>query len=157
MIALEEIKHLIDLVTQHRVSALDVTKGDLRIRIEAAPAPARADAARPGAAAVGHAERPDSTDAERAPATEAAAGSGVAPEPMVIRAPTDGIVHLAPTPGAAPFVRVGQAVQPDDTVCVIEVMKMFHPVPATVGATIRTIRVEDGQSIGFDEVLFVLS
>lgn len=47
--------------------------------------------------------------------------------------------------------------QADDIVCVIEVMKMFHPVPATVGGTIRTIRVEDGQSIGYDEVLFVLS
>ncbi|HDR9759521.1 TPA: acetyl-CoA carboxylase biotin carboxyl carrier protein subunit [Burkholderia cepacia] len=156
MIALEEIKHLIDLVTQHRVSALDVTKGDLRIRIETAPTAVRTA----GAAAVepaAHADFERSDSATPAPATDAAAGSGVASEQLVVRAPADGIVHLAPTPGAPPFVRVGQTVQADDIVCVIEVMKMFHPVPATVGGTIRTIRVEDGQSIGYDEVLFVLS
>ena len=145
-IDLEDIKHLIDLAAQSGVATLDMTKDGMRVRIETGRGemPTAAVARTPAAAAPA-----------RAPA--AAVATVEAAEPAVIRAPTDGLIHLAPSPGAAPFVSVGQAVRPGDTVCVIEVMKMFYPVPATMGGTVRAIRVEEGQQVGFDEVLLDLA
>ena len=143
MIATEEIKRLIDLAVRNGLAALEMTSGDTRIRIETGAAAVRADT-HPAAAAGNEVPPPPKT------------GDGAAAAPDTVRAPTDGIVHLAPSPGAAPFVATGQLVHPGETVCIIEVMKMFFPVAAAVGGTVEAIRVADGQQVGFDEVLLVL-
>jgi acetyl-CoA carboxylase biotin carboxyl carrier protein len=149
MIPIEEIKCLIDLVYQSRIKTLDMTTGEMRIRIEAKSHTACATSNNSNSLIAESPHRP--------------AGAGAAIESATIsnrkeiRAPTDGIVHLTPSPGAPPFVSVGRKVKPEETVCVIEVMKMFFPVQATVDGTIQTIPVKDGQHIGFEEVLFVLS
>jgi len=79
------------------------------------------------------------------------------PDPwIVVRAPMVGTFYRAPAPGAAPFVEIGQAVQPDATVCIIEVMKLMNSIAAGARGVIREILVEDAQAVEYGQPLVVL-
>ena len=69
------------------------------------------------------------------------------PEGLVaVRAPMVGTFYLRPSPDQPAFVTVGGTVQADDTVCLVEVMKMFNTVKAEVAGTVERILVENGQA-----------
>jgi acetyl-CoA carboxylase biotin carboxyl carrier protein len=70
-----------------------------------------------------------------------------------VRAPITGIFYRAPSPGAAPFVEVGQRVTLDDTIGLIEVMKLMNNVPAGMTGTVVEICVENEQLVEFEQVL----
>jgi biotin carboxyl carrier protein len=74
----------------------------------------------------------------------------------VIRAPNLGTFYRAPKPGAPPYVEVGQRVEPDSEVCLIEVMKLFAPVRAGLAGVVREIRARDGEMVEFDQALIVV-
>ncbi len=71
-----------------------------------------------------------------------------------IASPMLGTFYRAEAPGAAPFVDVGARVEPDTTVCIIEVMKMMNSVPAGVSGTIAEICSENGHLVEYGEALF---
>ena len=89
---------------------------------------------------------------EPAPAAEASTApprEGI----VAVTAPMSGIFYRAPAPGAAPFVSVGSRVEPGDTVCIVEIMKLFNSIAAGVAGTVVGILVENegrvaaGQSV----------
>ncbi len=91
--------------------------------------------------------------AEPAPAREAPTW----PEgSIVIRSPMVGTFYRAPEPGARPFVDVGQAVEPDTTVCIIEVMKLMNSIPAGAWGTVMQILVQDAAAVEAGQPLIVL-
>ena len=91
---------------------------------------------------------------ERAVATSAAAISpDIPPGAVAIRAPMLGIFYRSPAPGEKPFVEVGQRVRADDTVCLIEVMKLFNSIRAGVDGEIVGIFAENSGLVEFDQVL----
>ena len=63
---------------------------------------------------------------------------------------------MAPKPGAKPYVEIGQRVQPDTDVCVIEVMKLFTSVQAGVTGVVRQVLVKDAELVEFDQPLFLI-
>jgi acetyl-CoA carboxylase biotin carboxyl carrier protein len=75
---------------------------------------------------------------------------------VVVRSPMVGTFYRAPVPGAAPFVEVGQAVGPDATVCIIEVMKLMNSIPAGARGVIREILVDDATAVEYGQQLVVL-
>jgi acetyl-CoA carboxylase biotin carboxyl carrier protein len=79
------------------------------------------------------------------------------PEGMVVvRAPNLGTFYRAPKPGASPYVSIGQKVEPETELCLIEVMKLFTSVTSGVGGTVRKILAEDSQLVEFDQPLFLI-
>ncbi len=84
------------------------------------------------------------------PVGEPAKHPGAVPSPMV------GTAYLAPSPGARPFVDVGQAVKAGETVLIIEAMKTMNQIPATRSGTVTQILVEDGQPVEFGEILMII-
>jgi acetyl-CoA carboxylase biotin carboxyl carrier protein len=92
--------------------------------------------------------------------SSSAAGQPVAtdfPEQfVVVRAPNLGTFYRSPKPGAPPYVSVGQPVDPDTEICLIEVMKLFTSVSAGVRGTVRRILAEDSQLVEFDQPLFLV-
>ena len=72
----------------------------------------------------------------------------------ILRAPMPGVFYLAPSPEEPPFVEVGSVISEDDTLCVIEAMKIFNEVKADFPCEILEILVEDTTAIGFDHPLF---
>lgn len=74
----------------------------------------------------------------------------------VIKAPLAGVVYHAPKPGAPPYVKVGQAINADDTVCLVEVMKLFQSVSAGIAGRITQVLVDDGSQIREGQALFAI-
>jgi acetyl-CoA carboxylase biotin carboxyl carrier protein len=103
------------------------------------------------------------TDGAGAMAPAAAVTREIAPAPtqvpegiVAIRAPMLGVFYRAPAPGEKPFVEVGQHVRADDTVCLIEVMKLFNSIRAGVDGEVVEILVENGGLVEFDQALIFI-
>ena len=75
---------------------------------------------------------------------------------VAVRAPNLGTFYRAPKPGAGPYVSVGQKVDADTEVCLIEVMKLFTNVLAGVAGTVQQILVEDTELVEYDQPLFLI-
>lgn len=86
-------------------------------------------------------------------AEKVAAKEGTAP----ITAPMVGTFYTTPEPGAPPFVAAGQQVTAETTVGLIEVMKVFNAVKASVSGVIAEICVENGQFVEYGQTLFLVS
>jgi acetyl-CoA carboxylase biotin carboxyl carrier protein len=146
---LRKLKKLIDLVQESGIAELEITEGEEKVRITRTQAggqtfyavPPAAPAAAPAVAAA----------AEVAPAAEPAL-----PEGHVVKSPMVGTFYRAPSPGAKPFVEVGQTVNAGDTLCIIEAMKLLNEIEADRGGVIKAILVENGQPVEYGEPLFII-
>ena len=93
--------------------------------------------------------------AANAEAASLQAAEPAASEPGLVdvRAPIVGTFYRAPQPGAAPFVEVGSAVQPDSVIAIIEVMKLMSSIPALTRGTVREILAQDAQFVEKGQLL----
>jgi acetyl-CoA carboxylase biotin carboxyl carrier protein len=111
--------------------------------IAAAPAPAGAPATTPTPTSTSTAARPEET--------------ALAPGEVAIRAPMLGTFYRAPAPGEPPFVEVGQHVRADDTVFMIEVMKLFSSIRAGIDGTVTRILATNESLVEYDQILIVIA
>jgi len=157
------VERLIDALDRSSVDFMKVDVGNLRITLgkgdpramaadspkpAPAPAPVSAAPAAPAPAAPASAPQPAAAPAPRPSAT----GEG-----KIVTAPMMGRFYAQPEQGAAPFVAVGSKVDADTTVCLIEVMKTFTAVPATMRGTITEVLVADEAIVEFGQPLFRIS
>ena len=75
---------------------------------------------------------------------------------VVIKSPMVGTFYRSPEPGAKPFVEVGQAVSPDTTVCIIEVMKLMNSLPAGTEGRVTHVLINDAQPVEMGQALIVI-
>lgn len=149
---LRKLKTLIELVEGSGIAELEISEGEERVRITrtiaAAPQPVYAPAPQPAAVPVAAAAPAAAPAAEPAkPAT---------PEGHVVKSPMVGTFYRSASPGAKPFVDVGQSVNSGDTLCIIEAMKLLNEIEADQAGTIKAILVENGQPVEFGQPLFVI-
>ncbi len=153
---LRKLKTLIDLVSESGISELEVTEGEGKVRIvknappvyvqqAAAPYPAQVAAPAPAA---GH--------PLEAPAG-AAAPAPAAPQGHVVTSPMVGTFYRSPSPGADPFVQVGDTVKEGQTLCIIEAMKLLNEIESDAAGVIKEILVENGQAVEYGQPLFVIA
>jgi acetyl-CoA carboxylase biotin carboxyl carrier protein len=155
----EDVLQILKMVEASNTDELHLEMGDLKLIIRRAnPRTER----REGAAGFVtelrspvFAERPVSvadTQADKASASSADETEGLIP----IQSPMLGTFYKAPKPGAPPFVEVGQWVSEEDTLCIIEVMKLFSTIKAGVRGRVVRICAEDGQMVEFKQTLFLV-
>lgn len=118
----------------------------------AAAAPA-AVAAAPVAAAPAV---PAAVTAAAAPAPASGPTTAALPDGHRVTSPSLGLFWRSPQPGAPPFVEVGQQVNAEDTVCIVEVMKLMNHVKAGVSGTVVAIPVANGAMVEFGETIVVI-
>ncbi|MDF2658352.1 MAG: acetyl-CoA carboxylase [Paenibacillus sp.] len=162
MFKLSEIKELIKLVDSTTVQELEIENEGSRLLIRkpnktesvvvAHPAPPTYNPyvqqvappavvpAAPGAAAA----EPEQPKAE--------------PEANLhkITSPMVGTFYSASSPGAAPYVNIGDRVNEKTTVCILEAMKLMNPIEAEVKGEIVEILVENGQLVEYGQTLFLV-
>lgn len=147
---LRKIKKLIELLEDSALSEMEISEGDNTIRLSRA---ARHQPP-PAAPAVAPAAVVDS------PATESPAGPADSadspPAGHVVVSPLVGTFYDAPSPDAAPFVTVGQAVAVGDTLCLIEAMKTFNHIDAEVAGTVSAVHKHSGEPVEYGEALFII-
>jgi acetyl-CoA carboxylase biotin carboxyl carrier protein len=137
----EDVLRIVELVKSTRFSEFRLKVGEIEVHLRrrngaAAGLPAAAEAA--------------------AIAPSSAAGRTFAPDAVLVRAPMVGTFYRAPAPGAAPFIEVGQHVDPDTTVCLIEVMKLMNSIAAEARGVVAEILVENGARVEHGDVLMVI-
>jgi acetyl-CoA carboxylase biotin carboxyl carrier protein len=146
---IRKVKKLIELLEESQIAEIEIHEGEESVRIS------RLQAAAPVAAApVVTAAAPVAA----APAPAAAAPAEPAkPEGHTVTSPMVGTFYEASSPGAKPFVEVGQQVNVGDTLCIIEAMKMLNQIEADKAGTVSARLVENGQPVEFGQSLFVIS
>lgn len=150
---LRKIKSLIQLLEESDVAEIEISEGEESVRISrtssaAVPAP-QVHAPVPAAApATAPAEPPPDTE-EEPPGDDLPAGHRVV-SPMV------GTFYSAPSPGAKPFVNVGDQVAEGDTLCIVEAMKMLNRIEADKGGAVRAILVENATPVEYGQALFII-
>ncbi len=75
---------------------------------------------------------------------------------MTLRSPMTGTFYCRPSPDEAAFVNQGATVTAGDTLCLIEVMKLYTTIEATADGVVESILAEDGKLVEFDQPLFVI-
>jgi len=78
------------------------------------------------------------------------------PEGHVVKSPMVGTFYRSASPGAKPFVEIGDDVQQGDTLCIVEAMKLMNEIEADATGAIKAILVENGQAVEFGQPLFVI-
>ena len=154
----DDVLHILKLIDESNFDYFQLEVGELKITVSkgdpipiaGAPAQSATVTATPPAAKPAPAA---TTAAPKAPTPKPAA----IPEGMVpITAPLLGTFYVAPEPGAPPFVKVGQQITEDTTVGLIEVMKVFNSVRATVKGTVVEVVAQNGQFVEFGQTLFIV-
>jgi len=71
-----------------------------------------------------------------------------------VESPMVGVFYRSPNPGAPPFVDVGDVVVPEQTLCLIEAMKLFNELKAELAGTVRAIHADNAAPVEFGQLLF---
>jgi len=145
---IRKVKKLIELLEESQIAEIEIHEGEESVRIS------RLQAAAPVAAAPVAYAAPASVSA--APA-ESLPAEPAKPEGHTVTSPMVGTFYEASSPGAKPFVEIGQQVNVGDTLCIIEAMKMLNQIEADKAGTISARLVENGQPVEFGQSLFVIS
>jgi acetyl-CoA carboxylase biotin carboxyl carrier protein len=161
---LGQLERLLSFMSEHGLEEFEYAHGDLRIRLKKAitpqgpppgwalpPAPAAATPATLAPAPLPPVDAPTVTAVEQ---TQPAAAP--AEEQHIIKSPIVGTFYAGPSPDAGAFVRVGDLVQPGQTVCIIEAMKLMNEIEADISGEVLRILVENGQPVEYGEPLFAL-
>jgi acetyl-CoA carboxylase biotin carboxyl carrier protein len=154
-----ELQRLIDLMQSAGIVELEMETPGQRVRVRmkeehagllhVAGAPVVAGGGVPQA-------RPASEPAAAAAAPPAAPAAAARAEGHAVESPMVGTFYRASSPDADPFVRLGQRVTPETTLCIIEAMKVMNEIKAEVEGEILEILVENGEPVEFGQPLFVI-
>ena len=146
---IRKVKKLIELLDESGIAEIEITEGEESVRISRygpgttmAMAPMSMSAPAPAAA----------------PASAAAPAAHAEPEEdgFEVTAPMVGTFYAASSPGAAPYVQVGDRVNEGDTLCIIEAMKMMNQIEAEVSGVIKSIRLQNGEPVEYGQTMIVI-
>jgi acetyl-CoA carboxylase biotin carboxyl carrier protein len=140
----EDVLRIVELVKSTRFSEFRLKVGEIEVHLRRKNGAAAAASALPAAA----------EGAAIVPSAQASRTFG--PDAVLVRAPMVGTFYRAPAPGAEPFIEVGRHVEPDTTVCIIEVMKLMNSIAAQARGVIAEILVENGARVEHGDVLMVI-
>ena len=149
---IRKVKKLIEMLEESSLAEIEIREGEESIRISRASSTAAPSVTHVHAApASAPAAPPAMAPASAPPAAEAAAPTGHA-----VTSPMVGTFYRSPSPGAKPFVNIGDKVAVGDALCIIEAMKMMNEIEADKAGVIKAITKESGQPVEFGEALFII-
>lgn len=160
----DDVFKIIRIIEESGYDEVRLEVGDFKMHVQkhayggvtsAEPVPGPREASRSLAA--------DTARRAAAPVVAAPAVSKSVPEEqlpegaVVVRAPMLGIFYRSPSPGEKPFVDVGAKVTPEDTICLVEVMKLFNSIKASTAGTVMKILAEDAAMVEYGQPLMVIT
>lgn len=141
---LRKLKKLIDLVQESGIGELEITEGEEKVRIS------RSGTGQPQVMAAPNAMQAVPVDVAPAPVVPAEPAGHTLKSPMV------GTFYRSPSPGAPPFIEVGQSVAKGQTLCIIEAMKLLNEIESDAAGVVKAILVESGQPVEYGQPLFLI-
>ncbi len=156
---LPAIEAVLEFMERHGLEEFEYERGDVRIRLRKGsgnPLGASRQFAAPDIVIAGPANASSHPHTAAAPAKEAESpGDAARPEDLhLIKSPIVGTFYGCGSPGAEPFVKVGDHVEPGQVLCIIEAMKLMNEIESDVAGEVTRILVENGQPVEYGEPLF---
>jgi acetyl-CoA carboxylase biotin carboxyl carrier protein len=158
---IEEIKELLKIFNESGVAEFELQRGDDRLRLKRAGSNQEYVVLQPGAGHTGSPAYAATYPAAPVPLSAPPTGEGGAPaspdlEPGIalVKSPIVGTYYDAPSPDAAPFIKVGDAVEPGQVLCIIESMKLMNEIESEVAGVVAAKLVENGRPVEYGESLF---
>ena len=136
----EDVLRIVELVKSTQFSEFRLKVGEIEVHLR------RTNGAAPQSATIAAEGAPTPRSAER----------HFSADVVLVSSPMVGTIYRAPAPDAAPFVEIGQRVEPDTTVCIIEVMKLMNSIAAGTRGVVTEILVENGEYVEYAQVLMVI-
>jgi acetyl-CoA carboxylase biotin carboxyl carrier protein len=153
---IDRIRRLVELMEEHDLREVDLRQSEQRIRLcrgaEIAYPSAPALQSNPAVLPAAPAQAPNSP--ENADAPTVAAPAPTEDHVVVVKSPMVGTFYARANPNADPYVKVGDVVDPETTVCIIEAMKVFNEIPAEIRGKIVAILVDDEEPVDHGRPLF---
>jgi acetyl-CoA carboxylase biotin carboxyl carrier protein len=142
---IDAVRHLTEILTAHGLTALEVSEGDLKIRLEKSTQTVIAPQ--------------ETIDKPVIPVSGNLAALDDDPELNFgnlteVKSPVVGVFYAAPSPGAEPFVHIGSKVKKGDTLCIVEAMKLMNEIAAEQDGEIVDVCMKDGDIAEFGQILF---
>ncbi|HXC95884.1 MAG TPA: acetyl-CoA carboxylase biotin carboxyl carrier protein [Edaphobacter sp.] len=155
---LEELRELVDFLKANGIAEFDMDQDGLKVRIKFAGEPAiggldiaqlsRLMASAPAASSVASAAPGPSPAAELAAELEEKLHE--------VKSPIVGTFYESPSPGAPPFVKVGDQVEVGQVLCIVEAMKLMNEIEADVAGEIVKQIASSGQPVEYGQSLFAV-
>jgi len=156
---IRKVKKLIELLEESNIAEIEIREGEESVRISRHGS----GAVQLGVPMPQYMMQPPAPQPVSAPAAERpSAGRGAPAEPdttppgHLVTSPMVGTFYRAPTPGADPFVEVGDEVAEGDTLCIVEAMKILNQIEADKTGVVRAVLVENGQPVEYGQPLFAI-
>lgn len=146
----KKVRKFIELMNEHDLAEIDLRQGDQRLRLRRGPEAVSLSAvpmAQPVASSASAASRGGADSGGAKPAAEEASA-------LFIRSPMVGTFYATASPDSPPFIKVGDQVGPETTVCIVEAMKVFNEIPAECSGRIAAVLVQSGDPVEFNQPLF---
>ena len=162
---LNELRELVEFLKANEIAEFDMEQDDLKVRIKFAGEPAAA--ASTGGIDLAQLSRlMASAPAASAAAVHAAApaaGAAAAPAPVPVeeplhevKSPIVGTFYESPSPGAEPFVKIGEQVEVGQVLCIVEAMKLMNEIEADVAGEVVKRIAASGQPVEYGQPLFAI-
>jgi acetyl-CoA carboxylase biotin carboxyl carrier protein len=149
---IKKIKELVEMMVANDLVEMEIIDGDNKILLKR-PQPQQAAVA--PVQMIASAMPPAYTmPVAQAPATPQAAAPEAQDNLVDIKSPIVGTFYAAPSPDSAPYVKVGDDVNAETLVCIIEAMKVMNEIKAETAGTVAKIMVANGQAVEYGQVLF---
>jgi acetyl-CoA carboxylase biotin carboxyl carrier protein len=153
----DDIKDYVRLAVDFDIAEIEVSRGDQHVKIRRKPdAPVQVQHIQPpfvpGFATVADGVAPANSGQSGAPA----ANVGPAANDMIVKSPIVGTYYDQAKPGDAPFVKVGDVVEPGHVLCIIESMKLMNEIESELSGTIVAKLMENGRPVEYGEALFTI-
>jgi len=148
---IRKVKKLIELLEESGIAELEINEGEESVRISrynSAPAPVNYAAA-PAAPA-------PAAPTPAAVAAEESSDEDILPSGHIVKSPMVGTFYSSSSPGAKPFVNVGDSVAEGETVCIVEAMKILNQIEADVSGTVKAVLVENAQPVEYGQPLLII-
>ena len=155
----KEIRELIDFLIEKDVAEFELERGDVKLRIKRGhPAATFAAAAAPVASHFPPASSVLSPGAQSAQAVAASPAPASAEEEQLhlVKSPIVGTFYEAASPGAPPFVKVGDRVKQSQVLCIVEAMKLMNEIESDASGEVVKVLVSNGQPVEYGQPLFAI-
>jgi acetyl-CoA carboxylase biotin carboxyl carrier protein len=145
----DDVRELLRIIDESDLAELRIETSDFSLHVRKGEAGGDA-ASSPTRASTGGEEVASPPAGDRTEQEEVAPQNGL----VTITAPMLGTFYRAEGPGQDPFVEPGSKVEPDTTVCIIEVMKMMNSVPAGISGTVVDVCQQNAELVEYGDPLF---
>jgi acetyl-CoA carboxylase biotin carboxyl carrier protein len=157
----KELKELIEFLIEKDIAEFELERGDVKVRIK-----------RAGEQTVVHSHsEPRFFAVPAAPGTAPELGAVPVATPAApaakpaepaeedlhkVKSPIVGTFYEAPSPGAPPFVKIGDVVEPGQVLCIVEAMKLLNEIESDVAGEVVKKLASNGQPIEYGQELFLI-